>query len=47
MRLNQAAQRVLDAFLEKWKAEQQLREAEAWLRKALSQPKSPAFKRRI
>lgn len=47
MEQNQAAQQLLDAFLEKWKAEERLREAEARLRKVLSQPKSAPLKRRI
>ena len=47
MKLNQAGQRVLDAFLEKWKAEERLHEAEARLRKVLSQPKSTPLRRRI
>jgi hypothetical protein len=47
MELDHAAQQVLDAFLEKLKAEEQLIEAEARPRKALSQPKSAPLKRRI
>jgi hypothetical protein len=47
MKLNQAAQQVLDAFLNKWKADELQLEAEARLRKAFSQPVSAPLDRRI
>ena len=47
MELNQAAQTLLDAYLEKWKAEERLHEAEARLQKIISAPKSAPLERRF
>jgi hypothetical protein len=38
MKLNDASQRVLEAFLAKWKAEEDLREAVTRLGRVLSRP---------
>lgn len=47
MKLNQAAQELLDAFLEKRKAEDRLLEAEVRLARILSQPKPAPIARRF
>jgi hypothetical protein len=47
MKVNYTAQQVLNAYIAKWKAEDDKREAEARLEALLSRPASAAFRRRI
>jgi hypothetical protein len=54
MQPNALDQKMLNAFIAKWKAEEEqraakarLEEAEAWLKKVIDQPVSNQFRRRI